>query len=80
MTVRAIAHSRHLVCTTPLRLGRHGRRERLPLSSPWRPPMAPQVIATDVRIGGDDKQTRFVVDLNRKIDLAALRSPIRTAW
>jgi N-acetylmuramoyl-L-alanine amidase len=30
-----------------------------------------EVIATDLRIGGDDKQTRFVVDLNRKIDLAA---------
>ena len=36
-------------------------------------------IATDVRIGGDDKQTRFVVDLNRKIDLAAftLADPYR---
>lgn len=37
------------------------------------------VIATDVRVGGDDKQTRFVVDLNRKIDLAAftLADPYR---
>jgi len=37
------------------------------------------VIATDLRIGGDDKQTRFVVDLNRKIDLAAftLADPYR---
>jgi len=38
-----------------------------------------EVIATDLRIGGDDKQTRFVVDLNRKIDLAAftLADPYR---
>ncbi|MGE5772056.1 MAG: N-acetylmuramoyl-L-alanine amidase, partial [Hyphomicrobiales bacterium] len=37
------------------------------------------VVATDLRIGGDDKQTRFVVDLNRKIDLAAftLADPYR---
>jgi N-acetylmuramoyl-L-alanine amidase len=37
------------------------------------------VIATDMRIGGDDKQTRFVVDLNRKIDVAAftLADPYR---
>jgi N-acetylmuramoyl-L-alanine amidase len=26
-------------------------------------------VATDVRLGGDDTQTRFVMDLNRKIDL-----------
>jgi N-acetylmuramoyl-L-alanine amidase len=39
----------------------------------------PEVVATDLRIGGDDKQTRFVVDLNRKIDLAAftLADPYR---
>ena len=38
-----------------------------------------EVIATDLRIGGDDKQTRFVVDLSRKIDLAAftLADPYR---
>jgi N-acetylmuramoyl-L-alanine amidase len=38
-----------------------------------------EVIASDLRIGGDDKQTRFVVDLNRKIDLAAfaLADPYR---
>lgn len=36
-------------------------------------------IATDVRLGGDDKQTRFVVDLSQKIDLAAftLADPYR---
>ncbi|MFY9685010.1 MAG: N-acetylmuramoyl-L-alanine amidase [Pseudolabrys sp.] len=38
-----------------------------------------EVVATELRIGGDDKQTRFVVDLNRKIDLAAftLADPYR---
>ncbi len=36
-------------------------------------------VATDVRLGGDDKQTRFVVDLDRKIDVAAftLADPYR---
>ena len=35
--------------------------------------------ATDVRIGGDDKPTRFVVDLDQKIDIAAftLADPYR---
>jgi len=35
--------------------------------------------ATDVRVGGDDKQTRFVLDLTQKIDLAAftLADPYR---
>ena len=35
--------------------------------------------ATDVRVGGDDKQTRFVVDLSQKIDLTAftLADPYR---
>ncbi len=36
-------------------------------------------VATDVRIGGDDRQTRFVVDLSQKIDVAAfaLANPYR---
>ena len=36
-------------------------------------------VATDVRLGGDDKQTRFVVDLSQRIDLAAftLADPYR---
>ena len=36
-------------------------------------------VATDVRLGGDDKQTRFVVDLTQKIDLTAftLADPYR---
>lgn len=40
---------------------------------------APFPVATDVRLGGDDTQTRFVVDLNRQIDLRAftLADPYR---
>ena len=36
-------------------------------------------VATDVRLGGDDKQTRFVIDLDRKLDVAAftLADPYR---
>ena len=36
-------------------------------------------VATDVRVGGDDKQTRFLIDLTQKIDLAAftLADPYR---
>jgi N-acetylmuramoyl-L-alanine amidase len=36
-------------------------------------------VATDMRLGGDDKQTRFVVDLSQKIDVAAftLADPYR---
>lgn len=36
-------------------------------------------VATEVRVGGDDKQTRFVVDLTQKIDIAAftLADPYR---
>src|ERR1700751_5454045 len=36
-------------------------------------------IATDVRLGGDEAQTRFILDLSRKIDLHAftLADPYR---
>jgi N-acetylmuramoyl-L-alanine amidase len=36
-------------------------------------------VATDVRLGGDDKQTRFIMDFDRPIDLAAftLADPYR---
>ena len=38
-----------------------------------------QPVATDVRVGGDDKQTRFVVDLTQKVDVTAfaLADPYR---
>ena len=44
-----------------------------------RPPVQNQPVATDVRLGGDERQTRFVLDLTRKIDLAAftLADPYR---
>jgi N-acetylmuramoyl-L-alanine amidase len=43
------------------------------------PPAEAAAVASDMRVGGDDKQTRVVVDLNRKIDLAAftLADPYR---
>jgi N-acetylmuramoyl-L-alanine amidase len=42
-------------------------------------PTESPAVATDVRLGGDRKQTRFVVDLNRKVDVAAftLADPYR---
>ncbi len=44
-----------------------------------RPPVQTQPVASDVRLGGDERQTRFVVDLSRKTDLAAftLANPYR---
>ncbi|MGC1925759.1 MAG: N-acetylmuramoyl-L-alanine amidase, partial [Pseudolabrys sp.] len=50
----------------------HGGREAAPSGGS-------QSVATDIRIGGDDKQTRFVVDLSRKIDITAfmLADPYR---
>jgi len=43
------------------------------------PPADSYPVATDVRLGGDDTQTRFVMDLSRKIDLHAftLADPYR---
>ena len=76
MKTRAIAIAITLACTT---LGapsgaaaENGGREAAPSGG------SPSV-ATDIRIGGDDKQTRFVVDLSRKIDITAfmLADPYR---
>lgn len=72
----AIAIAITLACTT---LGapsgaaaENGGREAAPSGDS-------QSVATDIRIGGDDKQTRFVVDLSRKIDITAfmLADPYR---
>jgi N-acetylmuramoyl-L-alanine amidase len=43
------------------------------------PPSDGAPVATDVRLGGDDKQTRFVMDFDRPIDMAAftLADPYR---
>jgi N-acetylmuramoyl-L-alanine amidase len=40
---------------------------------------APLSVASDVRLGGDDNQTRFVIDLTQKIDISAftLADPYR---
>ena len=77
MTARAIAIAITLACTTlgalvRRMLPRTARREAAPSGGV-------ASVATDMRIGGDDKQTRFVVDLSRKIDLAAftLADPYR---
>ncbi|MGC1609690.1 MAG: N-acetylmuramoyl-L-alanine amidase [Pseudolabrys sp.] len=76
MKTRAIAIAITLACTT---LGapsgaaaENGGREAAPSGGS-------QSVATDIRIGGDDKQTRFVVDLSRKIDITAfmLADPYR---
>lgn len=50
-----------------------------PLVSPAEASSASFPTATGVRIGGDDKQTRFVMDLDRKVELAAftLANPYR---
>jgi len=42
-------------------------------------PSQPQAVATDFRLGGDAKQTRFVIDLSRKVELRAftLADPYR---
>lgn len=75
MTARAIAVTISLACTmlcSPAAISaENGVTVRGPAES--------LVAATDVRIGGDDKQTRFVVDLSRKIDVAAftLADPYR---
>ena len=37
-------------------------------------------VATDVRLGGDDTQTRLVIDLSQKIESAPSRSPTLTGW
>lgn len=80
MTVRAFQIARAIVGTlfaayASLAIAAEkGVTERAPAAS-----AEASVIATDMRIGGDDKQTRFVVDLNRKIDLVAftLANPYR---
>ena len=48
-------------------------------SAPAVPAANAAATVTAVRVGGDDKQTRFVMDLDRKIDLAAftLADPYR---
>jgi len=77
VTARAVAIITTLACTvlcSPAAVAETGVTTRSLASTSETP-----VVATDMRIGGDEKQTRFVVDLNRKIDLAAftLADPYR---
>ncbi len=78
MTARAIAISSALACALLFELAgmaaESGVTERALAAVTEQP-----VVAADLRIGGDDKRTRFVVDLNRKIDVAAfaLADPYR---
>ena len=79
VTARAIAIVSTLVCALlcdSAGLAAESARDRARACGRGR---AGASVATDMRIGGDDKQTRFVVDLNRKIDLAAftLADPYR---
>ena len=78
MTARAIAIASILACallSDPAGLAAEGAVTEHALAAA----VEQEVIASDLRIGGDDKQTRFVVDINRKIDLAAftLADPYR---
>jgi N-acetylmuramoyl-L-alanine amidase len=78
VTARAVAIISTLACTllcSPAAIATENSVRARGLAAPAESP----VVATDMRIGGDDKQTRFVVDLNRKIDLAAftLADPYR---
>jgi N-acetylmuramoyl-L-alanine amidase len=78
VTARAVAIISTLACTmlcSPVAIAAENGVTVRGLAVPAESP----VVATDMRIGGDDKQTRFVVDLNRKIDLAAftLADPYR---
>src|SRR5262245_22310436 len=51
--------------------------ERIASAKPGASPEFPT--ATDIRLGGDDSQTRFVVDLSRKVEMRAftLADPYR---
>ena len=78
MTARAIAIVASLVCASlcdSAGIAAESNVTARALAAPTEQP----AVATDMRIGGDDKRTRFVVDLNRKIDVAAftLADPYR---
>ncbi len=78
MTVRAIA----LVLGASLTCGLAAMAAEPGVTARTLAPVAASTsfpVATEVRVGGDDKQTRFVVDLTRKIDVAAftLADPYR---
>jgi N-acetylmuramoyl-L-alanine amidase len=78
VTARAIAVTISLACTMLCSPAAISAENGVTVRGPSAPAES-LVAATDVRIGGDDKQTRFVVDLSRKIDVAAftLADPYR---
>lgn len=78
MTARAIAITSALVGAMLCQAGGIAAESGIPARALAAQAESPAV-ATDVRIGGDDRQTRFVVDLNRRIDLAVftLADPYR---
>jgi len=78
VTVRAIAIAIALICVTLCDSASLAAESGV-IARALRHESDAPVVATDTRIGGDEKQTRFVVDLTRKIDLAAftLADPYR---
>jgi N-acetylmuramoyl-L-alanine amidase len=78
VTPRALAISKALIGVTLCQAGLGGV-ETVAISRALAAQGESPTVATDVRIGGDDKQTRFVVDLNRKVDLVVftLADPYR---
>lgn len=79
MTLRAFAISSALAGALLWVASAGFAAERVAVQSLPAPGPEGLVVATDVRLGGDDQRTRFVVDLTRKIDLAAftLADPYR---
>jgi N-acetylmuramoyl-L-alanine amidase len=58
----------------------NGARGADPRAAPQAPPRAADLaVASDVRLGGDDAQTRFIVDFSQKVDFRAftLANPYR---
>ena len=78
MTTHAIAIAGTLACAILCNSAGIAAEGSVTVHALAAPPESP-TIATDMRVGGDDKQTRVVVDLNHKIDLAAftLADPYR---
>lgn len=77
MTARATAIHAALLCATLCTAAGAAEWNHFVPSAGSRTTALP--VATDVRVGGDARQTRFVIDLSRKIDLAAftLADPYR---
>jgi N-acetylmuramoyl-L-alanine amidase len=80
LAVRTAGVAIFLVCGALLAgSGKPGAAEREGVARAQAAPAEAAARATDVRLGGDDSQTRFVLDLTRRIDLRAftLADPYR---